>query len=269
MKDLREFAEWCRTIETTISSSIKECHPREWNEDHISYTWLKAMRKVERRISLRRPRATFSIAWDAYKVDGPVEESNGDIAFLIKQTFKNRTELTGVAFLEAKRMYENTNTYEKISWSQLSKQNINSSSHQLLLYDYEVADLDPLQNSNIPLLFPYLDIYSVHDALFLEMWRGMYFQTYACVCPSRQAIAYRTRARKLHELCIPLGYQIYSRYFFGKDLDYNAQLVADVANGVKGGVGYLIAAQVSFAENVESSVENITFNQDAYSQLVN
>lgn len=226
------------------------------------------MRNASRHIAIEKCPRPFAIAWDAYKADGKLEESNGDIAILVKQTFPNQSELSGVAFLEAKRTYEPTGGYDKLDWAQLSRQNSNSSYHKLLLYDHEPANLN--FNAYWPGLMPFQHPHPFfeHYARFFEQY-AVDFSTHACVCPSRHAIAYRTRTRRLHELCVPLSHQICLRYFFGHDLDYNAQLVADVSNGVAGGVDYLIVAHVSFVEGGESSVAAVSFNRDAYTQNEN
>jgi len=267
MEEYYKFAEWIWSIESTISQSIADCSPRAWNEDHITYTWLQSIRKKNRFIKIRNWSRPFSIAWDGFKADGALEESNGDVAILVKQTFPNHAELLGVAFLEAKRSYP-SGRYDKIDWSQLNRQNANSSSHRLLLYDHKPATLN--DHVGLDRFFPYPSPHPFWDEF------AYYFDKYAqdlhinaYVCPSRHAIAYRTRTRKLHELCVPLSHQICLRYFFGHDLDYNPKMVSDVLNGVAEGVDYLLVAHVSYGENSESSIDTVGFNRNAYVQRDN
>ena len=268
LKDYHRFAEWIWDVESSISQSIADCASRAWNEDHISYTWLNAMRKNNRYIGIPSWPRPFSIAWDGYKADGALEESHGDIAILVKQTFPNKSELLGVGFLEAKRSYKTSGRYAKIDWAQLNRQNGNTAHHKLLLYDHDPVILN--HHTAWSGIFPFSHPHPMWEkfAYYCEKY-ARDFQTYACVCPSRHAIAYRTRTKKLHELCVPLSHQICLRYFFGHDLDYNPQLVADVLNGVADGIDYLLVAHVSFGEGGESSVDTIPFNRDAYTQPEN
>ena len=261
-----EFAEWVWSVERTISDAITDCSPRAWNEDHISYTWLRALRRTKQYVGIRSWPRPFSIAWDAFKAEGSLEESNGDVAMLVKQTFPNRSELVGVAFLEAKRVYD-SGRYEKLDWKQLNRQNANSSAHKLLLYDNDdvAVNISAFWPGFVPWPFPYPHPLWKDYVYILENYAGE-FTTHACVCPSAHALAYRTRTRALHELCVPLSHQICLRYFLGYDLDYDAQLVSDVSAGVAGGVDYLIVAHVQFGAEGEPSIDTVTFNHDAYVQ---
>jgi hypothetical protein len=223
------------------------------------------MRKKSRSIQIRNCPRPFSIAWDAFKADGTLEESNGDVAILVKQTFPNHAELLGVAFLEAKRSYVSSGKYEQIKWPQLNRQNENSSNHRLLLYDHKPVSLNYYVDWTE--FFPPKDQREVWAEFAYDFSKPLRdLDTNALVCLSRHAMAYRTRTRKLHELCVPLSYQICMRYFFGHDLDYNPKLVSDVLNGVAEGVDYLLVTHLSYGRDRESSINTIGFNRDAYVQ---
>jgi hypothetical protein len=129
-----EFADWVWSVEHAIVSAVANCAPRAWNENHITYSWIDAVRKTQPNVGVTGWPRPFQIARDAFKADGPLEESNGDVAVLVKQTFPNRKELIGVAFLEAKRIYD-SGRFDKLDWKQLNRQAANSASHRLLLYD--------------------------------------------------------------------------------------------------------------------------------------
>jgi hypothetical protein len=263
LTQFNKFGDWVRSVECEIYRSVANCSPREWNEDHISYSWIRAIRNTQRHIGVsggwRKP---FCIAWDAFKADGALEESNGDIAFLVKQTLPNNKELWGVAFLEAKRVYD-SGYFEKLDWEQLSLQSANSSSHRLLLYDTK----DVIMNS--PCFTAVIGAYSFRPSL-ASMWLNIAeqdqsnFSTRASVCLPQQAIAYRTKTRQLHELCTPLSHQICLRYFMGHDLDYNPELVSRVANGVHGGVNWLFVVHMRYGEDGEASIETMDFNREIY-----
>lgn len=263
MRPYLEFAEWVWSVERAISESVAKCSPRAWNEDHISYTWVDAMRNTKRYLGVsgKWPRP-FHIAWDAFKADGSLEESNGDIAFLVKQTFPNKSELVGVAFLEAKRVYD-SGYFEKLDWKQLNRQSANSSSHRLLLYDTTDATMNwPWHMAAFwpyPFPHPFFD-----ELLYVAEHDYNRFSTRASVCLPQQAIAYRTKTRQLHELGVPLSHQVCLRYFMGHDLDYNPKLVSEVSNGIAGGVDYLFVAHVRYGQEGEASIQSIDFNRETY-----
>ena len=78
--------EYCHNlykIENCISNAIGSCYPREWEENHISYTWLKKLRETCCYIQLSG-NPNFAVSWDAFKVKNrSLEKKHGDIAFLM------------------------------------------------------------------------------------------------------------------------------------------------------------------------------------------
>jgi hypothetical protein len=265
-KSYYEFAEWVWSVENLITQSVGGCAARSWQEDHISYTWIDQLRQSQRSISVTGLPRPFRIAWDAYKADGrTLEEKHGDIAFLVKQTFPNRSEVTGVAFLEAKRVYK-SGAFEKLDWTQLNKQSVNSSSHRLALYDNQDVRLNWLWNLPCVFPYPYFHPYCEEIYHYLEC-EAIKFATRATVCLSQHALAYGKKNRELYELSIPLSHQLCLRYFMGQDLDYNPRLVSDVTNGVQAGIDFLIVAHVRFGINGEVgevSTETVDFDRRAY-----
>jgi hypothetical protein len=263
-----EFAKWVWSVERSIGESVGGCAERSWQEDHITYTWIDKLRQTPRSIGVTDSSRPFRIAWDAYKADGRLEENHGDVAFLVKQTFPNRTEITGVAFLEAKRVY-NSGSFEKLDWTQLNKQSMNSSSHRLLLYDNQ--DVKVSWPWHCSCVFPYPQFHPYFEMLFYYFERGsIEFSTRATVCLPQHAVAYGKRNRELHEISVPLSHQLCLRYFMGQDLDYNPRLVTDVTNGVQAGIEFLIVAHVRYGINGEVgevSTETVDFDRRAYRTL--
>jgi hypothetical protein len=258
-----EFADWVCSIEDAISSSITNCSPRNWNdEDYITREWINAIRKTKKFISMTGWPRPFHLAWDAFKADGTLEESHGDVAFLVKQTFPNDRELVGVAFLEAKRIYD-SGRFDKLDWNQLKKHAANSSSNRLLLYDNSDVSLSwPLQ---CPAMFPLPRMHAFFDEWYryAEKYIGR-FTTRASVCHPQHAIAYGEKTRELHKLAMPLSHQVCLRYFLGQDLDYNPHLVTEVSSGVAGGVDYLVVAHVRYGEGGEASIQSVDYNRKSY-----
>lgn len=223
-------------IEDSIQTSILSCHPRAWNEDHITYTWLDKLRHVGSHLTAPSFPKT-NVAWDAYKMDGRLEEDNGDVAFLVKVTFENKNSLTGVAFLEAKRIYD-SGRYESLKWAQLRHMTSHSSQHLLLLYDFEKQQVTSAMTG----CCHYLD----HHCLSLD--------TNAIVVPTLHALTVEEKTRALSSIGYPLSEQIFLRFFRGFDLDFTQTLVEQVKQGVAGGVKFLVVAHVVMGSEAQGDI---------------
>lgn len=226
-----------------IRSAIESCHPREWNEDHITYTWLRRLLAAAPKISFSK-RPKISMVWDAYKMDGRLEEDNGDVAFLVKVTFQNGNTLSGVAFLEAKRIYD-SGSYDALKWPQLKHMTDYSSYHHLLLYDFQEQEM-------------------MHPLSWGCCWdapRDCFGSSRAIgiVVPTFHALAYKVKGRSLATIGYRLSEQIFLRYFRGLDLNFDQNLVKNVKDGVTGGIQYLAIAHVVLSEetDVELSLQGV------------
>ena len=253
MKEL-EFYDWLRKVERVISSSIYKCSPRAWNEDHISYTWLQDVTQHFRDITITDIPSRFSMAWDAYKADGALEENHGDIAILVKLTFPKQKSLTGVAFLEAKRSYANSG-YTKLDWNQLEYQSSKVSNHQVLLYDDQPTDacITNLVKQGCCYCLPFIPY--------------QYQSTQAIVIPTPHVLALKSRTKNINSLGLPLAYKLCCRYLQGLDLDFSSQLVSAVQTGVADGVKYLLVAHVVQADAGEATTQSIEINRERYQRL--
>lgn len=226
-------------IEDSIRTSILSCYPRAWNEDHITYTWLSQLRHAGSHFtSPVYPRT--NIAWDAFKMDDRLEEDNGDVAFLVKVTFENKNSLTGVAFLEAKRVYEN-GRYESLKWAQLRHMTNHSSQHHLLLYDFEEQQV----TSSMTGCCYYPDHFHKYCSSV---------DSNAIVVPTLHALTFEEKTRALSNIGYRLSEQIFLRFFRGLDLDFTQILVEQIKQGVTGGVNFLVAAHVVIGAEVEADV---------------
>jgi len=219
-------------IEDSIRTSILSCYPRAWNEDHITYTWLNDLRHVSSHLTVPFFPKT-NVAWDAYKMDGRLEENNGDVAVLVKITFENKNSLTGVAFLEAKRVY-NSGRYESLKWAQLRHMSSHSSQHHLLLYDFEEQQV----TSSMTGCCGCPDCFHKHYKYFPSV------NTNTIVVPTLHALAIEEKTRALSNIGYRLSEQIFLRFFRGLDLDFTQNLVDQVKQGVAGGVNFLVVAHV-------------------------
>ncbi|MDJ0590825.1 MAG: hypothetical protein QNJ72_12640 [Pleurocapsa sp. MO_226.B13] len=258
------FLQWLHKVEKVITSSVNNSYPRDWDEDFISRTWMNNIRqKFSNTVVIDYPKK-LSIGWDVYKADGSLEEKHGDIAILVNLTFpksKHQTQnpITGIAFLEAKRRYPKEQNkskketgYEKLDWSQLETQISNISNHQVLLYDNESVGC--FNNLLIDSCF--------FDGCILRS------STQAIVIPTPHVLACRSRSRKkINPMGLPLSYQLCCRYLQGYDLDFREKLVSDVKSGAKGGIKYLLVADVVHQEGDEASSEKIEINKNKYNKL--
>ena len=221
-------------FDDAIETAIRGCHPRDWNEDHITYSWLKSIINLGTSIETHGLGA-IRVSWDAYKQDGRLEEANGDVAFLIQLIFPNQNVLVGVAFLEAKRIYK-SGKYTSLKWHQLQGMNILSAYHQLLLYDFE----------------PQL----VYSQAGCCCWRGpcdgCERPTSGMVVPTSHALALEEKDRSLTSSSSRLSEQIFFRYFRGLDLNFDKALVEQVLNGIAGGAKFLTIATVRVG-NIEGA----------------
>jgi hypothetical protein len=245
---------WHYKIEECISDAIGGCYPREWNEDHISYTWLKEFRNNFKRIHISGY-SDFQVCWDAFKADGQLEENYGDIAFLVRISFKNNKTLEGVAFMEAKRIYDN-DAYTALKWPQLVRQSLGLSNHRVILYDYKRSHL----RSFLPIGLACECCCPYGERLF-------HMGTRAYSVTTQHVLALRERNRDLHEISYPLSSQIFSRYFWGQDLDYSTDIVNAVKIGVMGGIKFLVVAHVSFGSERELSIDGILGENHGYEPL--
>lgn len=227
-------------IDLIINKEVKLCHPRYWNEDHITYTWLRKLILDWPSIYLTSHPST-SVHWDAYKMDGNLEQENGDVAFLIDITFDNGNNLLGVGFLEAKRIY-NTGQFDALKWAQLRLLSSNSSNHQLLLYDYEPIETQFPISTCLPCSHcPFCKEYVQYCGKPSEV-------SAAIVMPTLHAIAYEDKSRNLESIGHRLSEQIVLRYFRGLDLEFDADLVNRVLAGVTGGAKFLAVATIQVGD---------------------
>jgi hypothetical protein len=232
-------------IDQIIHREVAGCHPRYWSEDHITYSWLKKLISEWPRISLAS-HPTTSVRWDAYKMDGNLEQENGDVAFLIDINFVNGNKLLGVGFLEAKRIYDNGN-FEALKWAQLRLLSSNSSSHQLLLYDHNPISTQYSLETCLPgAYFPIC----IKSGLYCGVPSKL---SAAIVMPTLHAIAYKEKSRKLESIGYRLSEQIVLRYFRGLDLNFDTDLVKRVLAGAAGGAKFLAVATIHIGDEANLS----------------
>lgn len=233
-------------VDELLDKCIRGCYPRAWNEDHITYSWLSELSQAWPSLAPAR-HGPVDVSWDAYKMDGALEEENGDVAFLIDLRFDNGNTLQGVGFLEAKRIYE-SGKFDALKWKQLIGLEANSMNHQLLLYDHDPVQTEFSQFASIC----YFDCHVCGEAQELHCCHGYADKSSAIVVPSVHAIAYEEKGRALESIGYRLAEQIIMRYFRGLDLNFDKDLVTKVLAGAAGGAKYLAVATVSVGSSEQS-----------------
>jgi hypothetical protein len=232
-------------IDQIIHREVVQCHPRYWSEDHITCSWLKKLISEWPSINLA-PHPTISVHWDAYKIDGSLEQENGDVAFLIDINFDNGNTLQGVGFLEAKRIYD-TGRFDALKWAQLRLLSSNSSHHQLLLYDHNPISTQYSLGTCLPC--DYCPCCDDRDSYCCEPSEI----SAAIVMPTVHAIAYEEKGKNLEGIGHRLSEQIVLRYFRGLDLDFDADLVKRVLAGAAGGAKFLAVATIYIGDGANTS----------------
>lgn len=246
-----EFRQWLSEVENCVSSTVSNCYPRSWQEDYITQRWLEELIDRFKAVTITDLPRPFSVAWDAYKADGPLEEGFGDVAILVRFTLANSAYLDGVAFLEAKRMY--TARYDSLGWDQLKHESSEIANHRVLLYDFQPI-CEHLSNMR-------------GHAYCLECFPSPYDETSAVVIPTQHVIAAADRSRVLHQFSVSLGFQLCTRYLRGLDLDYRAPLIRRVHEGARGGVRFLLVAHVSTTNEVEPNPALLEVSPSYYQRL--
>lgn len=226
---------WWFGLSLCINDAVRAKVGRSWNEDLITESILSRLTHDFAAVELLGPdggpRATpYRMAWDAFKLSGTMEHAHGDIAILVKQTFANGRYLVGVAFLEAKRLYRDSQQFNGLDRSQLERQLGASSAHRLLLYDWNPVDLE------------------VEETLALQMQEAGQDATEMAVClPTAVALGVQDADRDLYPYALPLSYVLTTRYLQGMELDTHPPTVGGPSEFIekRGGVKFLCVADVS------------------------
>jgi hypothetical protein len=225
------FADWLAAVDSVINDEILDCHPRAWVEDVITYNWLRAVTRRFRQVTIEDVALPFTVSWDAYKADGPVETKYGDIGVIVTSHFLvngKAAMATGIGFLEAKRIDEKRR-YSNMVWEQLKHEAANIASHRVLLYDPVSVDDASLNLQGLGFC----------DHLKSAPYRDVH----ASVVVTQHLLAVRDRSRSVAGLGVPLGYQLCARYLRGLDLDYTLDR-AEVFDSIPGHARFLIVANV-------------------------
>lgn len=241
-------------IETKIIPSITECYPYEWNEDFITLSLLKSIRKNFHCIDYFGWQETDNIHWSAYKCNGTIENKYGDIGVLVKLIYKDGRVLEGVGFIEAKRRYVGKLTFDAIKLPQLKRITTNFPYSYTMLYDYEPIT-GFVANYSIP----------PND----EKSRGLASTpyTHALVVQSHTILATTAKDKSLYKHGMPFSYLLVNRYFNGMDLNFDKKTIEDIKgfHTEKSYVSYLM--NVTVYEPGTNFEEKPSINLNMYTEV--
>jgi hypothetical protein len=240
-------------VENVIQNAVRGAFPREWEENHITYSLLKDLVTECRLVEVHGFRRPFRIAWDGYKFNGADEERFGDVGVLVIFDSWEGEHLEGVGLLEAKRRYENKSEFTAIKQKQLKRIFRYAPHAQVLLYDY-AATSEFMDNSPDTVIY---DDWRERHVAFVE-------ESHAICVPMNTVIQLQGNTTSLYKFGIPLSVQLCSRYLRGFDLDFS-KAALDAAKGYSSRFGppaALLVAHVSTTEETQEQRGEIGLNLD-------
>lgn len=244
------------SFEENIGPVISDCFPYEWDEDHITFSLLKNIRKDFNRMQCFGWDQKENIDWSAYKYNGDVENKYGDIGVLVKLIYKDGRILEGVGFIEAKRRYQGKMTFDAMKLPQIRRINKNAPHSYVLLYDYEA-------------ITGFISNHSIRPRERQTNSKGLAVKpiTYALAVQTSTVLATSAKDMSLYKHGVPFSHLLVNRYFNGLDLEFNPKLVNDVKayNQKKGFVNYLL--NVVVYEPGTRYEEEKDINLDRYEEL--
>jgi hypothetical protein len=138
-------------VENVVRISTVDNYPDFWEENHITFDLLKGIRRALNYSVIENASNNVTINWRIYKQRKRENERDyGDIALIVKLLYQDKDELEGVAFLEAKRKFENTLAFDSAKTDQLKRIDNHSTTAMMLLYDFnditKFASIEALSN---------------------------------------------------------------------------------------------------------------------------
>lgn len=193
-----------------IGKVIKDSHPRSWHEDIITDKIVENVFSKISSINIAGYNSSFYTSWDAYKFSGSAEHKYGDIGIFVEIYRPNMRPISGLGFLEARKIYDNGN-FNAVEMKQLRRIQSNSPFSQLLLYDYN-------------------EIYNGIDDIVTIPKFPFYLSHTSCM-PLYNVFHTKYFDRNLYQFGTSLAYQILFRYLLGYDLDTRQTVIDSVKSG--------------------------------------
>lgn len=183
-----------------------------WDEDNISYRLVEGLQNLLNGRQIDYDHFRKNVSLKAYKQQGAQETAHGDIAILVNIQFSDGETLKGVAFLEAKRLF-NSGYFESIDLNQLARIRDNVPYAQVLQY--------------YPSPAPFLLKFPFDSGFRSSMWVAPINTSHELLkqIPAKDN-------HKVIRVSFPLSQFITGRILWGKDLDFRPELYDDVLKAV-------------------------------------
>lgn len=152
-----DFNAWIQKANKSINHSIADCFNTAqrggWQENHITTQILNSLMALG--IELDWEQYAQRTKWEAYKLAGSMEYSNGDIGLIVNIKLSGDTFIKGVAFYEAKKQYFDEKGpigFKAIKSDQLDRIRLKTHASSVLFYDVEV-DKQQACATSVPTVF--------------------------------------------------------------------------------------------------------------------
>ena len=229
-----------------------------WDENHISYSVLDAVRSTLKGAQIRGLHRPCRIAAQVYKLRGTPEHRYGDIAALVRLTWFDGNVLKGVGFLEAKKRSLAGPGFDAFKMTQARRISRSAPRAQLLLYD--AADITGFADNSALLIHPF-----EWPASWVHF---LVAKTHALCTPLSTAVQVGKCSPSLYKYGVPLSVQLACRFLRGFDLEFAKApraATSGFAAEVAGAVQYVLAVGVSIGDEGEPTVPAV--NSNVYAPL--
>jgi len=217
-------------LEKIFVENIGGNYPENYDEDHITYCILNAIRNQFAYIEVDSYPGRISLAWRPWKLKGNFEKNFGDIAILVNIIDVDGLEIQGVGFLEAKKRYRKSGKFDAVKGDQLSRIYKNAPHAMMLFYDFQLIEnfmkyQEPYRS------FPFMLFRHFTRA---EPWTKlvppMPEATHSVTTPIHLAKQVGIYDATLYRYSTPFSTQIIFRYLNGFDLEFSDEPLA-IAKG--------------------------------------
>lgn len=207
-------------LEQAIQQRLREFTADLWKEDAITIDVVRAARKVLNGASIDSDDAKAQIVAQIFKADGRLEERFGDLALLVRVTYRDGQTIEGAAFYEAKRRDWSSNKLPAAKRGQLARMHRKLWNGRLLVFD------------------PNRVVTRLTEIVYAPWWDEYRYPVSAHVAPVTQAFSIPLGPvlqqskfdTSLYKFGTPFACQLVLRNLQGLDLDDDKQTM-DIARG--------------------------------------
>ena len=213
-------AELAREIQRSADDIVENCSEFEWDENHISFQIVVAIREVLSGYSIPNIKNTTNLSrfdLEAYKITGKPEQTHGDIAFVVTRLFADSPRsITGVGFYEAKASSANGYDYPSFKTQQLRRLVTHTPKLSYLIYSRRLLKSNDLD-------WPaYVDVESGYGDL-----------NYVQTVDANMLKEVRNINEAVSLVGLSFGHHFVQRILSGRDLDYSRKPIDTVRRWLK------------------------------------